>query len=77
MLLGVGGGGDEDGSPVLSLSLTEGAQPALGVQAAVSSTCRRAPTPAGLFKCMVFASFSSFLIILLNLYSGHLHAFQK
>lgn len=80
------------------LSLTEGAQPALRVQAAVRRARRRrrrrrrvrtrpgrssvarplTALPANSFSVHGFDfNFSFYLIILLNLYSGNLNAFQK
>lgn len=64
-------------------SLAEGAQPALGVQAAVRLTCRAAAlawterTPALLPVHDSHFNVSFFFVILLNLYSGDSEAFQK
>lgn len=74
------------------LSLTEGAQPALGVQTAVRSETPGgsgglvAAAPPPYWQCFLLAcfqvhdfdfNFPFILIILLNLYSGDLNAFQK
>lgn len=72
-------GGKWTGSlQVSSLSLA-GAQPALRVQAAVSSEdLERQRPPLACFQLHGFHfHFSSFLIVLLNLYSGNLNAFQS
>lgn len=73
------------------LSLTEGAQPALRVQTAVSSEARRCGVGTRRRRhlgrqCLLLTcsqvhgfdlNFFFILIILLNLYSGNLNAFQK